>query len=84
MVKKFEEGEVFTHSDINDIIKEIEHRMSSDDFIKMYERMLKELYSNKKLTKYELMRVKEIEFVISYLKAEEIANEFQDNERDAS
>ena len=82
-MKKFEDGETFTHKHINDILKELEHRMSSGDLIKMYETVVKELYSNRELNEFEVTRVKEIEFIISYLQAEEIANEFQDEDRDA-
>jgi len=81
-MKKLHNGDMLSHETLNNIVKEIEHRMSSGDLIKMYESMIRELYTGRELREFETGRVKEIEFIISYLKAEEIANEFQDEDRE--
>ena len=70
----FAKDEYLTAVKLNDNFQEC---VRIKDTIEMYQSMLKILYNRKGLTDLERLRVKEIEFILSYLQAGEIADEFQ-------
>lgn len=74
---EFTTGSLITISALNANFKEC---MNISDLIKLYQLMLLTLYSGE-LNKYEALRVKEINFILSYLQAGELADEFQKGSR---
>lgn len=71
-MRKFNKGDLFGYEDLVYIDRET---LKKKELIKIYELMLETLYSNPK-TNLEKQRVKEINFIITYLQSDELADEF--------